>query len=138
MVYFAPPGVEIIIVEGFKACMWIWQAGIKNVVAILGTYLSWEHQWMIERLGGTVYLFLDNNEFGQAGIARAGAVLSKTSIVRVMQYPDRLKDEESAQPDNCRPEEIHQSKNNAIDYYHWRSNVYRRQPTWHSEKTQTN
>jgi DNA primase len=118
MVYFAPPGVEVVLVEGFKACMWIWQAGIKNVVALLGTYLSWEQQWILERMGGTVYLFLDNDEYGILGTRKAGEKLSKSLHVRVMQYPKRLVNEES-QPDDCTPAEILQSKETAMDYFQW-------------------
>lgn len=118
-VYFNTEGGDVVIVEGFKACMWLWQAGITSVVALLGTYLSWEQQWMVERMGGTVYLFLDNNDPGHIGCLKAGEKLAKSLRVRVMQYPERLVENEDAQPDNCTPEELHESKEHAPDYYQW-------------------
>ena len=117
--YFSPNGGDVIVVEGFKACMWVWQAGITNVVALIGTYLSWEHQWMLEHMRGTVYILLDNNEPGQYGAETAAIKLSHTLDVRMMSYPERLRDDDKAQPDNMTPEEIHESKEKAVDYFLW-------------------
>lgn len=111
----------IVVVEGFKACMWLWQCGIKNVVAMIGTYLSREHQWVLERLGAPVYLFLDNNEPGQVGIVKAGDKLKESLQVRVMDYPERLIDTEDAQPDSLTPPEAIEQWHNAVPYYTWLS-----------------
>lgn len=109
----------VVIVEGFKACMWLWQAGIMNVVALLGTYLSWEHRWMLERMGAQVYLFLDNNEPGRIGTYEAGKKLCKSLPVRVMRYPTRLRGVEEAQPDSLSIEELREASTTSIDYYNW-------------------
>src|SRR3972149_6898215 len=85
-----PDDSSIVVVEGFKACAWVHQAGIKNVTALLGSYLSWEQCWILERLGGRVVLFLDNNYAGFTGTMRAGEGLSnKGWDVRVAQEPER-------------------------------------------------
>jgi len=118
-VYFETKPSDVVVVEGFKACMWVWQAGIKNVVALLGTWLSWEQRWLLERMGGRVYLFLDNNEAGQIGTGRAGATLSRSLPVSIVPYPPRLAHEESAQPDNCSTEELTTAIQNATDYFAW-------------------
>lgn len=110
---------EVVVVEGFKACMWVWQAGVKNVVALLGTYLSWEHQWILERLGSTVCLFLDNNDPGQIGTVKCGDRLKASTLVKVVKYPDRLTNEEKAQPDSCTKEEVLEQIQHAVSYSDW-------------------
>jgi DNA primase len=117
--YFNHAPAEIVVVEGFKACMWVWQAGIKNVVALLGTYLSWEHQWILERLGATVCLFLDNNQPGRKGTLKCGQRLKTSLPVKVIQYPEHLIGEETAQPDSCTAEEIQEQVRTAVSYSEW-------------------
>jgi DNA primase len=109
----------VVLVEGFKACMWLWQAGIKNVVATLGTYLSEEQQWILERMGAPVYLFLDNNWPGRAGAYHTGQKLRFALPLRVIEYPQRLRHEEWAQPDNLTQPEIVQQFSHAADYFEW-------------------
>lgn len=109
----------IVIVEGFKACMWMWQAGIKNVVALLGTYMSNEQQWIIDRMGAPVYLFLDNDWPGKLGTYKCGEKLRYTLPLRVIDYPERLKREEKAQPDSLTQAEIIQQFSHTSDYFEW-------------------
>ncbi len=119
-VYFENPGdTKVVVVEGFKACMWLWQAGIKNVVALMGTYLSWEHKWMLERLGASVYLFLDNNYAGRTGTINAAESLTKSLNVHVVEYPRRLLEDEDAQPDSCSPVEAVEVVAKAPSYLNW-------------------
>lgn len=98
--YFQTEPEPIVVVEGFKACMWLWQCGIKNVVALLGNYLTWEHQWILERIGSPVYLFLDNNSPGWQGAYKAARRLSRSLPVYIVEYPERLQDQDDAQPDD--------------------------------------
>jgi DNA primase len=111
----------LIAVEGFKACMWVWQAGIRNVVGLLGTYVSEEQRWLIERLGVTLYLFLDHNEAGQNGTVKAIERMAASCSIRVMEYPERISRHSSvsAQPDSLTPEEVRESFNNSVDYVTW-------------------
>lgn len=118
-VYFRSPVDElVVVVEGFKACMWVWQAGIRNVVALMGTYLSWEHKWMLEHLGCPVYLFLDNDDAGRGGTIQAADALSKSLTVRIVNYPERLLSSK-AQPDDCTPDEIAEGIETAPLYLNW-------------------
>lgn len=112
---------EIVLVEGFKACMWVWQAGITNVAALLGAYLSEEQRLILERLGATVYLFLDYNEAGLGGTFKAIQKLRQSLRVKVMRYPDRIvhNPEGSAQPDGLSIQEVLAARDQAIDYVTW-------------------
>ena len=119
-VYFTRPDQNfVVIVEGFKACMWVYQAGIKNVLALLGTYLSWEHKWMLERLGMPVYMFLDNDTPGRSGTIKAADSLSRSLPVHVVNYPNRLSEVEEAQPDTCHPDEVVHQVACAPSYLMW-------------------
>lgn len=119
-VYFLPPNQSyVVVVEGFKAAMWMYQCGYRNVVALLGSYLSWEHKWILERLGTRVYLFLDNNYAGRNGTINAAETLHKSVDVRIMQYPERLIDDESAQPDDVTALEAREAKTKAPSYLSW-------------------
>jgi DNA primase len=123
--YMSREPVEIIIVEGFKACMWVHQCGITNVGALVGHYMTDPQKWILENLagggGGTVYMFLDNNWQGWHGCEVAGRYLARGVKVRVMMYPERLRNDEDAQPDNCTADEIHYAKQTAIDFYSFRA-----------------
>lgn len=119
-VYFSKPnGSPIVVVEGFKACMWVYQSGIKNVVALLGNYLSWEHKWVLERLGRPVCLFLDNNWAGRNGTIKAADNLTGSLQVYVVNYPERLIEIEEAQPDNLTPDEVFTQVAIAPNYLNW-------------------
>jgi DNA primase len=113
-----PTDAPIVVVEGFKACMWVWQAGIRNVVALLGSYLSWEQEWILNRIGSNICLFLDNNFAGIKGTMYAGNKLMNRGA-RVVGYPDRLKNDEDAQPDSCTAEEVLEQVRLAPLYEEW-------------------
>jgi DNA primase len=120
-VFFQTIPEYVAVVEGFKACMWVWQAGIRNVVCLLGNYLSYEQQWILERMGAPIYLWLDNNAPGRRGMVKTAEKLRHSMRVHVVEYPDRLIDDEDAQPDSCTPEEVNESVRNASSYFHWRA-----------------
>ena len=118
-----PDAGYVVAVEGFKACMWVHQAGITNVVALLGSYLSWEQQWILERLGLPVYLFLDNNSAGIDGVSKASAALSRTVDTLVVEYPERLKADDKAQPDSLTRDEVIAQFGAPVPYTTWIENM---------------
>jgi DNA primase len=128
LVQYTPDQTNIIVVEGYKAAMWVWQAGLKNVVALMGSYLSWEQRWILEWLSGTVYLFLDNNFAGRTGTITAAQELLKSSPrVRIIEYPDRLIEDEKAQPDDLTSDEVWEQFAEAMPYYNWLHRFLERQ-----------
>lgn len=103
------PG-PLVIVEGFKGCMWVHQAGIPNVVALMTKYMSWAQRWLIQKHGGPYILMLDNDEAGIQGTISVGKSLSEVSPhVRVVDY-----DEE--QPTDVPQEYIQFLVKSATDY----------------------
>jgi len=50
----------LIIVEGFKGCLWLRQLGFPHTVAMMGDNMSKEQERLLSRLPGPYYLFLDH------------------------------------------------------------------------------
>lgn len=108
---------SVVLVEGFKACMWVWQSEIKNTLALGGSYMSDQQQWILERMGVPVFLMLDNDDAGRKGTEYIGGKLSKSlPCVRIVEY-------EGHQPTDISPNQVHQALSQAKDYYLWAMNV---------------
>lgn len=91
----------VYVVEGFKACLWMMMAGFWNTVALMGSYISDLQQRLLHRLGGTVVLFLDNDDPGRRATLNVGDLLWKPMHGRVMVVPYPAADaEDSTQPDD--------------------------------------
>ena len=105
---------KVILVEGFKACMWVHQAGYKNTIALVGSFLTYEHQWILERMGADVYVFLDNDPAGWKGRDYIGKTLSKTLTVNIVEFPVEVH-----QPDALGHEAVHRAIEGAQEYTRW-------------------
>lgn len=105
----------VYIVEGFKACLWMIQAGFKNTVASMGSYLSERQQRMIHRLGGTIVLCFDNDDAGRRATQQVGRLLWRPMYGRIktLQYPaNHFK----TQPDDYPVEQLHQMVMSAAQF----------------------
>lgn len=106
----------LVLTEGFKACMWTWQSGYQNAVALIGSYFSELHAELLARLGGPVILFLDNNEAGWVGTHKASLLMHRYGIpFTVANYPD-----EREQPDGLEVEELQDALTESLSYLDWR------------------
>jgi len=124
---------KVCLVEGFKACMWVVQAGFKNTIALIGSFLTWEHQWILERMGAEVYVFLDNNPAGWRGRDYIGKTLAKTLTVKIVDYAD----DAVQQPDEMDSTTVLQSIHSAQEFNRW--SIDKKESTrWHSEKIEKN
>ncbi len=65
----------VIIVEGYMDAIAFWRAGVKNVVAPLGTALTIEQAQKLVRLTKKIYLCFDADEAGERAARRALEVL---------------------------------------------------------------
>lgn len=101
----------VIVVEGFKACLWLYQCGFTSVVALLGSSMSHTQQRLLERLGSKLYLMLDNDGGGQHKYEMARS-LSQSCKVHIPEYPTR-------QPDTLTPEQITEAIDSAPSYLSW-------------------
>ena len=114
-----------VVVEGFKACLSVLAAGL-NAVALLGSHMTYVQQLLLEKLGCTLYLMLDNDEAGQNGLIQMAPKLANCCPVKVVEY-------EGKQPSSLTKDQILEAIDNASNYYlicnTWRDK-------WHTEKTQ--
>jgi DNA primase len=109
-------GDTIIVTEGFRAAMWVWQAGHKNVVALVGSSLGEYHAEILATYAKNVILFLDNNEAGRRGTYYAAARVEKKGLIpTVAKYPD-----DRQQPDHLDPDEVTEALSGATTFREWR------------------
>jgi len=88
---------RVVVVEGFFDCMKVAQAGVLNVVALMGCTLA-EAQGKLLAPFREVVLMLDGDEPGKAASAEIAARLVRQSFVRVIDVP--------GQPDELSSEQI--------------------------------
>lgn len=93
---------QLIIVEGFKACLWMIQSGFPNTVALMGSYLTESQARLLERVSSKFIVFLDSNKAGQNGTDRIIYRLGKSSEIRLTEYPRRG----NLQPDDLVNEDV--------------------------------
>lgn len=105
---------SVVVVEGFKACMWLAQMGVTNVVALMGSHLTDPTQWALERMGATVYLMLDNDKAGLTATPVVAAKISNCLNVRMVEF-----DLAKIQPSDLAPDEVVEALETAKDYHLW-------------------
>ncbi len=94
----------LILVEDFFDVFNLWQAGCKNVVALMGTSMSDEQERLIvEAVGekGKVALIFDSSEAGKSGSQDALARLASQVYVKLINLG-----KEGLQPDSLSKEKI--------------------------------
>jgi DNA primase catalytic core len=62
---------EAVIVEGYMDLLALWQAGIRNAVAVSGTALTKDHVQILSRFARKVFLFLDGDAPGRKAVRRS-------------------------------------------------------------------
>jgi DNA primase len=113
---YETPDEALILTEGFKACMWIWQAGYQTTAAIIGAYLSDLHAELIACANVPVCLFLDNNPAGWRGtFFAAERLMAKGVRFVIAAYPD-----DRGQPDELDPTEVQQALREATTLAEWK------------------
>lgn len=106
---FSPFKSTMIIVEGFKACLWMLQNGYINTVALMGDFMSDIQYNLITRLDANILLFLDNNKPGRDACIKIKNKLKNLMNVTILNYPSNYTAEkpiEKLQPDDLTKTEI--------------------------------
>jgi DNA primase len=71
---------EAIVVEGYMDALALYSAGIKNVVAILGTAFTPDHAKLLKRYSLNVKMLLDGDEAGINGAERSLPILLEAGL----------------------------------------------------------
>jgi DNA primase len=91
---------QIIIVEGYMDLISLFQSGIRNVVATMGTALTSDHGRVIKRLTRNVVVLFDGDRAGKEAAERSLSLLLEQDL-----YPRGL-----ILPDNMDPDDFVKSK----------------------------
>jgi len=103
----------LIVVEGYKAALWLIQHRWINTVALMGSRMSPCQERIIRKLGVPVFVLLDNNLPGREGSRNICQRLAVSTFpVYEVRYDRDC--ESSTQPDDLDEEEITKALNSAI------------------------
>lgn len=82
---------SVIIVEGHLDVVSLWQAGVHNVVASMGTALTKDQARILKRYSDKVYICYDGDFAGQKAAIRGLEILSEEGLeVKVVALPDGM------------------------------------------------
>jgi DNA primase len=96
---------QLIVVEGYKAALWLVKHGWLNTVAIMGSRMSYNQERLIRRMGTETWVLLDNNKPGRDGSYTITRKLACSSTpIYECTYPEHC--DEATQPDNLTELEI--------------------------------
>lgn len=84
----------VVIVEGYMDVVSLYQSGLKNVAATMGTALTLDHAKLIKRLTQNVVVYFDSDEAGQRAAERSLPLLLAAGL-----YPRGLILTEAKDPD---------------------------------------
>ena len=99
-----PDSSPLYVVEGFFDCIWLWQHGIRRVVALMGSTMSPTQAALIQKAvtpDGRIVVMFDEDDAGRGGREKAATRLSLHGFVRTMQFA-----QEDQQPDSLSPEQL--------------------------------
>lgn len=89
------PVNSIIMVEGYMDVISLYQAGVRNAMASMGTALTPEQAKLIKRYCDKVYICYDGDSAGQKATVRGLDILYQADLdVRVMSLPDNMDPDE--------------------------------------------
>ncbi len=81
------PGRELILVEGYMDVISVYQAGVKNIVATLGTALTEQQVRLLNRYSDEILICYDSDEAGVKAALRAidliGSVGGRSRVIRL-------------------------------------------------------
>lgn len=95
----------IIVVEGYKAALWLVQCGLPSTVALMGAGISEEQAHLLYSLNRPVILMLDMDEAGRRAEKKGAIILYRRGLrVSCATYAAAVK-----QPDDLTVEEVYTS-----------------------------
>jgi DNA primase len=86
---------EVYVVEGYMDLVALYQAGVKNVVASLGTAFTQEHASMLHKLCSKVIALFDGDDAGQAAADKSLPIFLESGLFsKQLILPDQLDPDE--------------------------------------------
>ena len=82
-----PETQSIVVVEGYKAALRVAQAGVDNVCALMGSYLTQEQKWIFDKVTSCpLLLMLDNDPAGRKGLLDAALRFEGRYNLHIVHY----------------------------------------------------
>ena len=82
---------SVIVVEGYLDLIQLYQANIKNVVAISGTAFTNQHATVISKICNKIYLAYDGDQAGIDAAIRAGYIILRNKLEpKIIEAPDGM------------------------------------------------
>lgn len=89
---------SVIVVEGYMDLISLWQTGVKNVVATLGTAFTSDQAKLLTKYTQDIYLMFDSDEAGKkASIQAAKLIISEGVVPKLVIYTDYKDPDELSQ-----------------------------------------
>ena len=105
---------QIVIVEGYMDLISLYQHGIKNVVATMGTALTPDHGRVIRKLTQNVVVMFDGDSAGKEATERALSVLLEQDLYpRGLTLPDKMDPDDYVR--KMGPEELKMKIDHSLD-----------------------
>ena len=105
---------EEIIVGGYLDYLQLYQAGIKNLVAVSGTSFTESHAKLLNRFCKTAYIAYDGDKAGMAAAIRAGYILMRNGLqAKVIEIPQDIDPDDWVKEKG--PEPLLEAKTNALE-----------------------
>ena len=112
------------LVEGYTDLISLYQAGVDNVVASLGTSLTVNHVKIIKRLTNNLTFIFDGDEAGIiASLSKIDIVLEEEVNIRAILLP-KNEDPDSFIRNNSKTDAHNYLKNNAKDFILFKTNLF--------------
>lgn len=115
----------IVVVEGYMDAIALFKAGIKNVVATLGTAFTEDQSRLIKRFTKKIILIYDSDDAGIAGAIKGGNNLFVEGLEVFVVILEEAKDPDELIK-NFGVEKIFEKINNAISFIDFRINIFKR------------
>jgi DNA primase len=109
----------VILVEGYFDVLSLWNAGIRNVVAALGTALTREHLDLLRRFTTDIVAIFDPDEGGRSALERSLVLfLEEKFQARVVILPENLDPDDYIKKHGAESmEQMIKNSQSVIDYY---------------------
>jgi hypothetical protein len=105
----------VVVCEGFKAALWVKQAGFSDVVCLLGAALSYEQTFLLSRITDHAVLFLDNDAAGRKSTWKYAQQLKSIDRLRIVEYGTFAR----ISPDDLSLEQVEEHVNRAPRALEW-------------------
>lgn len=109
----------VIVVEGYFDFLSLWNAGIRNAVATLGTAMTAHHADLIKRYTKNVYTLFDPDQGGKKALERSISLfLGRNMHARVVVLPEGRDPDDFVRSSGRKAlEDILSGARSAVDYY---------------------